>query len=232
MSKINILSNEPGDAITITNPNSTITSFQSVVGNFSDENFRLQGLEKRNFAVSSVTNNMPGTNVKSFASRTGVADGTPLGFFNGSFFVVGPVTRDMANKETFLSEMSAGFEMSNSNNGTWPSADNLATLWPELEFSLGFADNPNGQGVTTISGTRRMFRTAVYETSSGKAFRNIAGSVTIVISFAPIVSSQQSVYIYMQVQDNHYANVVNYDASKLETLTIHSSRMHIRKYKK
>lgn len=231
MATIDTSKNEPGEQITTAKPNLTIQNLQGVVQNFSGDNLKLQGLEKRNFEPSSITGNMPSSNVKHFPDRTSKADGVPLGWFQNAFFYIGPINYDASKDETLFIEMSAGFEMA-APSRTW-SSSNIPSLWPEIQFSLGYADNPNGNFVQTIEGTKRMYRSSIYESASA-AYRNISGSCTIAIAFGPAVSSTTPIYIYMQVQDNHYANVVNQfgDTSQILDLNIYSSRMHVRKYKK
>ena len=232
MATINTSKNEPGEQITIVNPNLTIQNLQGVVQNFSGDNLKLQGLEKRNFEPSSITGNMPSSNVKNFPDRTSTALLTNLGWFQNSYFYIGPIYYDTSKNEALLVEMSCGFEMAAPSRAWIGDSKNIPSLWPELHFSLGYADNPNGNGVQTIEGTTRKFRSSAYVSPS--AYRNISGSCTIVIGFGPLVSPSTPIYIYMQVKDIHFLNVLNEfgDTSQILDLNIFSSRMHVRKYKK
>jgi hypothetical protein len=124
MSTISSSKNQPGENITVINPNQTIQNLKGIEQNFSSDNLKLQGLEKRNFEPSSITGNMPSTNIKNFPDRTSQPNETPLGWFQNAFFYIGPIYRDPAKKETLLIEMSAGFETSNTNNGSWAGNDN------------------------------------------------------------------------------------------------------------
>ena len=215
MAFINTKVNEYGDLITINNPNQTIQNIQNV--SFDSSNFRLQGIEVRNFDRNSVTeNSFAQKTALSFGSTTFTPTANPLGGFGGSFRLIGPY--NMASNETVLLECSFGFET----DGTGLTTGSQPGKHPRYVFSLGFADNVNGNNVQQINGTIRAYR------SNTTGVRRVAGSCTIVHAFKFVDSTPKFFYFLME-DTQHPTTQTNIGAI---TLTIYSMQFFGRVYKK
>jgi hypothetical protein len=209
MSIVNTQVNEYGEPITINNPNQTITNINNIT--FDSSNFRLQGLELRNFDLESSTEP---TQDKLYPSRTAIATQTLLGWFGGNHFYIGPYTMEPADR--ILLECSFGFETVRSGSIAATGTGKIALY----QFSIGYADNDQGQNIQVIDGTLRRYQ------SNETLIHRVAGSCTIVHAFS--YKSSAPVYFYLLVQD------LNNPGSQLDTpteLNIYESIFMGRKYK-
>tara|TARA_R100001509_G_scaffold61117_1_gene33780 strand:+ start:1335 stop:1967 length:633 start_codon:yes stop_codon:yes gene_type:complete len=210
MSIVNTQVNEYGEPITITNPNQTITNIQNIT--FDSANFRLQGLEVRNFEEYSASETFQS---KIYPSRTAIATQGQLTWFGGSNFYIGPFS--MVQAERILVECSFGFETVRTGGTPATSTARIA----KYQFSIGYADNDQGLNIQVIDGTLRRYQ------SNLQSLHRVAGSCTIVVAF-PYLSADP-IYFYLLVQD------LNDPGSQLDTptqLRIYESTLLGRKYKK
>jgi hypothetical protein len=198
MSIVNIKTNEYGDPITVNNPNQTITNIQNLSGNIGADNFRLRGLEVRNFKKESVTDNIS-TKSKTFSVYPGAPTGIPtvnmLDWFSSNYRYIGPFD---AARGDILVELSFQFRVVSTVGGT----DLASVRYPDLYFEIYTADNTLGQNLTYLEGTRRR-----YSSNRGDGNIRVAGSCTIVVAHEKDVTQKgNDLYFYLGIRDMNFPN--------------------------
>ena len=220
MSIVNIKTNEYGDLITVANPNQTITNLQQLPGNIGEDNFKLRGLEVRNFAQESVTENISALSGL-FRQWDGFTSGVPttnmLDWFSGSHRYIGSFDPRIG---VILIECSFAFRVVTTNGGTTLSSNR----YPDLYFEIYHGDNPNGTNLTLVEGTRRR-----YSSNRGRGNIRVAGSCTIANAYSSTSSS--GVYFYLGIRDMNYPHSQN-PSSSTYTLRITDMTLMGRTYKR
>ena len=184
MGKVIITDIEKGDALTASSLNETIDSWNFYSTNIDDENIREEGIDRRNIADVSVTQNPSET------AGTSATDGTSRNLLHAgasdpiSHYQIGPFSYDSTDQVGM--KVTCSFEFETEEFG---SSTHTTTVTPTYHFQIAYSTN--GTSWSGITQTKRTVGPGV-DTFPAK------GDMTISHVFDTITGSASTLYFGLQ----------------------------------